>query len=462
MSSERKQIGSYRVIRVLGSGGMGTVYEAQHLQISRRVAIKLLHTEFLEQRDLAERFLNEARAVNEINHPGVIRIFDADKLEDGTLYLVMELLSGQTLAAYLHQQKTMPMSVLLDVAYQLAETLRAAHSRMIVHRDLKPDNIMLLPDLRRASELRTKILDFGIAKLTLALGGGKTMSDYLGTPKYSAPEQVQNPSTVDEKADVYSLGCILYECAAGVAPFEAETPLDLMCKQLYSTPARLNTLTAHIGVELADLIDEMLDKDRSKRPNMDQVLAALREVRERCAFETVVRLDPRQLAPGLPWSELGSREPILSAEHSIGFSRSLVQSQDSLSEHVGAGVSIPCNRRGLLGLTLLHSLRRSWRFVVLGGAAMTLLMLVYGAMVRRSQEQSEQIVRQTVSPVVERVVPSPEDSSAEADGSPAEDAPKPTEDRPSSTHNIGKKPRRAGKGEPSGTQTRKAKRASVF
>ena len=103
MSSERKQIGSYRVIRVLGSGGMGTVYEAQHLKISRRVAIKLLHTEFLEQRDLAERFLNEARAVNEINHPGVIRIFDADELEDGTLYLVMELLSGQTLAEYLHQ-----------------------------------------------------------------------------------------------------------------------------------------------------------------------------------------------------------------------------------------------------------------------------------------------------------------------------------------------------------------------
>ncbi len=140
MSSERKQIGSYRVIRVLGSGGMGTVYEAQHLKISRRVAIKLLHTEFLEQRDLAERFLNEARAVNEINHPGVIRIFDADELEDGTLYLVMELLSGQTLAEYLHQHKTMPMSVMLDVAEQLAETLRAAHSRMIVHRDLKPDN----------------------------------------------------------------------------------------------------------------------------------------------------------------------------------------------------------------------------------------------------------------------------------------------------------------------------------
>ena len=149
MSSEHRQIGSYRVIRKLGSGGMGTVYEAQHMQISRRVAIKLLHGDLVQQPDLAERFLNEARAVNEINHPGVIRIFDADKLEDGTLYLVMELLSGHTLSEYLLHKKTMPMAVMLDVAQQLAESLRAAHAAGIVHRDVKPDNIMLLPDIRR-------------------------------------------------------------------------------------------------------------------------------------------------------------------------------------------------------------------------------------------------------------------------------------------------------------------------
>jgi len=453
MSSERKQIGSYRVIRVLGSGGMGTVYEAQHLKISRRVAIKLLHTEFLEQRDLAERFLNEARAVNEINHPGVIRIFDADELEDGTLYLVMELLSGQTLAEYLHQHKTMPMSVMLDVAEQLAETLRAAHSRMIVHRDLKPDNIMLLPDLRRASELRTKILDFGIAKLTLALGGGKTMADYLGTPKYSAPEQIQNPSTVDEKADVYSLGCILYECAAGVPPFDAETPLDLMCKQLYSTPARLNTLTAHIGVELADLIDEMLDKERAKRPNMGQVLAALQEVRERCGYETVVRLDPRlhasSVLSSVPSPVLGSREPILSAEHSIGFSRSPVCAQDALPA-------------GFIGPMLIHALRRSWRFVVLGGAAMSLLMLGGGALLRRLQPSQEQIVRQAIEPVADRAAASPDEPSSDDVATPASEVSKPADESPSTAHSSGKKPRRVGKSEPGGTPTRKGKRVVGF
>ena len=141
MSIERKQIGSYRVIRVLGVGGMGTVYEAQHQQIARHVAIKVLHGEFSQNRELVERFLNEARAVNEINHAGVIKIFDADKLEDGTPFLVMELLAGHSLAEYLLHKRTMPMKVMLDVAQQLAESPRAAHSRLIVHRDLKPDKI---------------------------------------------------------------------------------------------------------------------------------------------------------------------------------------------------------------------------------------------------------------------------------------------------------------------------------
>ncbi len=365
MSIERKQIGSYRVIRVLGVGGMGTVYEAQHQQIARRVAIKVLHGEFSHNRELVERFLNEARAVNEINHAGVIRIFDADKLEDGTPFLVMELLAGHSLAEYLLHKRTMPMKVMLDVAQQLAESLRAAHSRLIVHRDLKPDNIMLIPDLSRSSSLRTKIVDFGIAKLTLAMGGGKTVADYLGTPTYSAPEQFQNPATVDEKADVYSLGCILYECAAGVPPFEAESPYEMMGKQIYATPRRLNSVTGHIGVEFSDLIESMLLKERTLRPNMERVISILREVRERCDGETVFTLDPRNFFPPPRNTVPGSLEPILPEDPSIGFDRMVKPEARRTSRELFAVVI------GRIG--------QRWRWMGVGAAVMSLLVLLAAA-----------------------------------------------------------------------------------
>jgi len=363
MSTARKQIGSYRVIRVLGVGGMGTVYEAEHQRISRRVAVKLLHGEFAQNAELVERFLNEARAVNEIRHPGVIRIFDADKLEDGTPFLVMELLSGHTLAEYLLHKRTMPMLVMLDLGEQLAESLRAAHSRLIVHRDLKPDNIMLLPDLKRISGLRTKILDYGIAKLTLALGGGKTVADYLGTPMYSSPEQIQNPASVDEKADVYSLGCILYECAAGTPPFEAPSQLGMMMHQLHSQPRRLNEITGHIGIELADLIEEMLHKDRTKRPNMEQAILVLREVKQRCGDRTIVAeqklQSPRPLP--LPVTVIGSQEPILPEDPSIGFDRAVLQESRRTSKELIAAV--------------IGQLGRRWRWMSAGGAAMALVII---------------------------------------------------------------------------------------
>jgi len=452
MSSEHKQIGSYRVIRKLGQGGMGTVYEAQHMQISRRVAIKLLHADLVQLPDLAVRFLNEARAVNEINHPGVIRIFDADKLEDGTLYLVMELLSGHTLSEYLLHKKTMPMGVMLDVAQQLAESLRAAHAAGIVHRDLKPDNIMLLPDIRRVSSLRTKILDFGIAKLTLALGGGKTVADFLGTPKYASPEQIQSPASVDEKADVYSLGCILYECASGAPPFDAETPFELMWKQLHQTPARLNTMAAHIGVELADLIEAMLLKDRTARPNMDQVLAVLSEVRDRCSFQTVVRLDPQSaettvvsqqsmLAAQPPVLTLpSSQEPMLLIEPSLGATR-------------------------LPSTSLMQMIRRRWRFVALGGAGMALLMLALAGLGTRLSSppvESRQMAAQ-VNPahtdgptVAQSEAPSSEPDATKKDAA-SSSASSSVRERTSA-----KKPRRTGQGDPSSAPARKPKHATVF
>ena len=311
---------------------------------------------------------------------------------------------------------------------------------------------MLLPDIRRVSSLRTKILDFGIAKLTLALGGGKTVADFLGTPKYASPEQIQSPASVDEKADVYSLGCILYECASGAPPFDAETPFELMWKQLHQTPARLNTMAAHIGVELADLIEAMLHKDRTARPNMDQVLAVLSEVRERCSFQTVVRLDPQSaemtvasqqsrvaaLPPVLPLPS--SQEPILGTAPLLGFARPPSTS-------------------------LMQMIRRRWRFVALGGAGMALLMLGSAGLGTRlssspvaSRQMAEQVnpARTDGPAMVQSEAPSSEPDATKKDAA-SSLASSSLRERASA-----KKSRRAGLGDSVSAPARKPKHATVF
>lgn len=350
MSHHIKRIAAYRIVRVLGEGGMGTVYEAQHESISRRVAIKVLKPEFAKDKELLQRFLNEARAVNEINHPGVIKIWDADTLDDGTAYLVMELLEGRTLAEYLAAHPGhLEMNVLLDLAEQLTQTMLAAHSRMIIHRDLKPDNIMLLSEPGNGTKLRLKILDFGIAKLTQALGGGHTHAECMGTPTYCPPEQIQNAASVDEKADVYSLGCILYECASGAPPFEAVSVMEMMAKQLFVKPRRLTEITAHIGMELADLVDQMLSKQPTERPNMEQIRATILEVKERSA-EATRMLDPYQL-PGSP-------APILPPDLSTIFQpespRRIPTSKELIAAMVGkvAPKWRKLNRRSVVGVAL--------------------------------------------------------------------------------------------------------------
>lgn len=350
MSHHIKRIAAYRIVRVLGEGGMGTVYEAQHESISRRVAIKVLKPEFAKDKELLQRFLNEARAVNEINHPGVIKIWDADTLDDGTAYLVMELLEGRTLAEYLAAHPGhLEMNVLLDLAEQLTQTMLAAHSRMIIHRDLKPDNIMLLSEPGNGTKLRLKILDFGIAKLTQALGGGHTHAECMGTPTYCPPEQIQNAASVDEKADVYSLGCILYECASGAPPFEAASVMEMMAKQLFVKPRRLTEITAHIGMDLADLVDQMLSKQPTERPNMEQIRATILEVKERSA-EATRMLDPYQL-PGSP-------APILPPDLSIIFQPESPRETRTSKELIAAMVGKVApkwrklNRRSVVGVAL--------------------------------------------------------------------------------------------------------------
>jgi serine/threonine-protein kinase len=219
---EGTQVGAYRLIQRIGEGGMGTVWLAEHTMLGRRAAVKVLHASYSSQPEIVARFFNEARAATAINDPGIVQIFDFGHHVDGSAYIVMELLDGEPLY---HRIARGPMSDgdVLRIMRQVASALGAAHARGIVHRDLKPENIFLVRDPEVPGGERAKILDFGIAKLATGTSKLKTStSAVMGTPTYMSPEQCRGAGQVDQRSDIYSLGCVLYRLLVGRPPFDAD------------------------------------------------------------------------------------------------------------------------------------------------------------------------------------------------------------------------------------------------
>jgi serine/threonine protein kinase len=198
-----QQLGPYRIVRPLGQGGMGAVYEAVQEPIGRRVALKVLLPQYAQDRDAVTRFFNEARAVNLIEHPSIVQVSDYAQVADGTVYLVMEYLRGQTLSdridALQRQGQRVPLREVVQLAAQLADAMSAAHDKSVIHRDLKPSNVMLVPDPAVPGGSRVKLLDFGIAKLARNEGRGTATHDVFGTPQYMSPEQCAGAGGVDAK-----------------------------------------------------------------------------------------------------------------------------------------------------------------------------------------------------------------------------------------------------------------------
>lgn len=277
---ERELIGPYRILRAIGKGGMGTVYEGVHEQIERRVAIKILHREFVENSEYAERFLNEAKAVNRIGHPGIVQIHEMAGLPDGTAYLVMELLVGETVGQRLKLRGgRLPLDEAISIAKDVSDALAAAHSKSIIHRDLKPDNIMLVSDPVAARGERCKLLDFGIAKFVVAASGalkGHTqIGTVMGTLWYMSPEQLRDTAQVNDRTDVYALGALLYQLLSGRVPFLADSEAELIAAHLRDTPQELSELIPEVPERLSQLVSRMLEKDLSLRPTMREVAREL-------------------------------------------------------------------------------------------------------------------------------------------------------------------------------------------
>jgi len=259
---------------------MGAVYLAEHPGIGRRVAVKVLHKNYTRDEHLLARFLNEARAANAIRHPNIIEILDSGMMADGTPFLVMELLEGESLGTHLRQHGALPIPTAVDFAYQTASALGAAHVKGIVHRDLKPDNLFIVPDPHDTSRERIKVLDFGIAKLQQGSTGDsvKTRTGTLmGTPIYMSPEQCRGTRTVDHRSDIYSLGVIFYEMLVGQPPFVSEGFGDLVNMHLNVPPASARSKRPEIPLALDALVMKMLAKGPDDRyAEMSEVQAALK------------------------------------------------------------------------------------------------------------------------------------------------------------------------------------------
>ena len=272
-------IGPYKIVEKLGEGGMGAVYKAVHEAIERTVAIKVLHPEFAKIAEFTGRFFNEARAVNRIDHPGVVQVGDFGELSDGTAYIVMEYLRGESLAARLEKvDGPMELASALNIAAQVADTLAVAHEKGIIHRDLKPDNIMLVADRAAPGGERTKLLDFGIAKLThdANQAGVKTRtSAVMGTPHFMSPEQCKGGKNVDDKADVYSFGILLFVLISGSYPFDGDGVGDIMGKHLFEPPPSLKSAVPETPDPLVNLVMRMLAKNKEERPRMVEVAETL-------------------------------------------------------------------------------------------------------------------------------------------------------------------------------------------
>jgi serine/threonine-protein kinase len=269
--------GRYRLIQRLGSGGMSNVYLARHVLIDRLMAIKTLRRDLARDPVQRDRFIREARAVNRVNHENIVEITDFGETEDGIVYLVMEYVPGESLLK-LMADAPFPVQRAFDIADQVASALARAHQMGIVHRDLKPENILIVQ--RRGRRDFVKILDFGIAKILDApsLTGSQQI---FGTPGYIAPEYIQS-TNIDGRADLYSLGVILYEMVTGALPFDYEYPGDLLVKHVTDPPIPPTRRRPEVPRSVEQFVLRCLEKNPADRfRDAHHFLEELRAVRER-------------------------------------------------------------------------------------------------------------------------------------------------------------------------------------
>ena len=366
------RIGRYDVLTKLGQGGFGIIYVGRDTELDRDVALKFLRPEHVTRPDVVMRFLQEARSAAKINHPGIVTVYECGQVTntntraDGTVYIAMELLAGESLSQRLRRERLLPPAIALGITRQLCAALQAAHVAGIVHRDLKPDNIFLVPDAAMRDGIRVKILDFGVAKLADGQfgpsGGVRTHSAMvLGTPTYMSPEQCKSSAKVDHRSDIYALGCILFELLCGARPYHGDAGEQIAKHQLAPVPVP-RAVNAAIPVELDALVTQMLAKTPDERPGsmefVDEALAII---------------------------ERGPTVPAAATRPSPPAAMSMFEAENAPTKVTGAGPS----RRALAA----------------GAAGVIVLGVVLGVVVTRGGSDRSQASPPPADPAVVTVVP---------------------------------------------------------
>ena len=269
-------IGNYRILKELDRGGMGVVYVAEHVTMGKRAVVKQLLADFTTNPQIVARFLNEAKAAAAIDDPSIVQVFDQGTLPDGSAFIAMELLQGESLAARLERERALPADLVVTLTRQTCRGMAAAHQRGIIHRDLKPQNLFLCPDPEVAGGLRVKILDFGIAKLRTDPGASQTQTGLpMGTPHYMPPELWRSAGRADGRTDVYALGCVLYQMLTGRPPFAGPDLPDFMDQHRFMQPPSPSAIDARLA-PFDLVIQRALAKNPDDRfPSMHELAVAL-------------------------------------------------------------------------------------------------------------------------------------------------------------------------------------------
>jgi serine/threonine-protein kinase len=290
----------YRIIRKIGQGGMGSVWEAEHITIRKRFAIKLLHGAPGRSESTMERLMNEARAASKIGHQNIVEVSDFGSTARGEPYFVMEYLEGRSLGEYMKARGPLPWVEALEILEQLTDALDAAHDVGVIHADLKPDNIFLVH--RRDGKIQCKVLDFGIARVT-QVGGDATRytrtSSIRGTPSYMSPEQARG-ERVTNASDIYSLACLAYHALTGARPFPAKSLAELVYHHLFEFPRAMREVAPELDIPIAadTVIRRAMCKDPALRfASMSEMGAALAAATDETGTLEIPPEDP--VRPGI-------------------------------------------------------------------------------------------------------------------------------------------------------------------
>jgi serine/threonine-protein kinase len=377
----------YRLDRLIGEGGMGVVWAATHTVTGKPVALKLVRKDTDPR--LFGRVFREARAACAVKHPNVIPIHDVLQLEDGSPVMVMDLLSGETLGERLRRTRRLSLQEASRILAPVASAVGTAHALGIVHRDLKPDNIFLATDTSRSDlAFDVKVLDFGIAKMlpvgldAPAVTALTATGSFIGTPYYMSPEQVFNEKDIDHRADVWSLGVIIYEALAGTRPTEGDG-LGQVLKMITTTDIRpLETAAPDVPADVARLVGQMLRRNREERPDGLHEVAALLSVHGECkvpTFGVPTETARRQSERPPPMRAAASLSPMARSSLELAGTLQVGQTADGLTKTPTTGLSkAPAADQTQVPSSIAkHPRRRAWLVPVGAAAAVVVGVGVY-------------------------------------------------------------------------------------